>query len=1295
MQLDVHQLPLYPVAVYSKDVLGILGPNAADHERLQRADPLDVFHHDFESLDARNTLLELKGGLVMYMLDRRLGKGVLQKVIAHLLLERTSGEMPEGLATQQFIKQCTKAAASSGASGSSSDVSDFAKQWIYGSGMPTLLFRFQLNRRKQVVEVQMQQFNRSYQARNPSATRIFSGPFVIRVHEPAGSFDTDIQVDDEEQNFELQYHSRSRRVQRNNAAAGQGPGGIKPEAPDNRPGDVEQEEEVSGRIDEDFEWIRLDPENEWLCLKEVVQNSLMWETQLIKDRDLLAQQEAVRQLAISDSLSVVESLANTVRNDALYHGIRVDAARSLAAIASSKMPNSTRAIEALLQVYRELFCLPVTGGQKNKNVPKVLEVLDLSAYFVQKGLLGAIASTQPNNDYWIRERRNLLLDQLRSRDRNLNSFDDSCLLASLVGDVMSAIMSVVPTQENEVQDTSHNFNHVAGETLGEDIDDSLVQSTYARSAATVRWQRLLKPEDVSFYADVMDEVRHLQALDQALPTYQNVLTGACLKAALYGMLAGLYPVDLLPFLTLSRYGNFLELRLAAFDALLLLGGFAVPSVSDYILLTMAQDPVSYVRFHIARSLAYYAMYLTRSSDPEGEPQLSAVAGTDANSLPNLLAHVPQMLTDNVRERIQQDNSQQRSMLWSMLNDRSSVDVRIRRYLLLFCRLVYEPNPIALSAASEDKQTSLPLEAFLRAESPSRQLRASSPVIPPEPNFLEHTLAMLDALKGKKLWAEAFRLPVKYLYPELVEAYSVLIKHPMDLGTIEWKLKNGKYRNDPKKVDSDVLLIFQNCYSFNQESQSGVYKYAQLLERFYIREAMPAWFEALGLELPEEVAAKKKLWDEEAANATEVVDDVTLSVMAGTSLTVQDLLKRCRTITNNLMKKDASKWFRIPVDPIKDQAYNYYEVIKHPMSFKQIREKLDNEVYASVQGFVSDVKLIISNAFLYNPPGTGPYKDAQVLEKAFETLLRQHQLDAYGEGSMESPAGHMAPNMPELASASTADVVVKAEPGLMSPALPAAEAPVVPAEMAMDIDHHQPAAVAQVAPMAPAPSVPDYSVPLPMPFGASAEVVEQQPYVSIDQPTPIIAPVPIQAEQVVVQTEVAPLPAVIEPYQPPTQPAHPAFVPQMEYVAQQPTVPPPTTEPAAPPPEPKPAPPKKAPAQPKPRPPPTPQLSPQEAMAEVLKSLEQKDISYWFREPVSDEVFPDYRLKISNPIALSDMKQKLEEGQYLTVAQFDADFRLLVRNAWVLASLSPHCRHLGSADRFDLRCSPSLLFAFHA
>ncbi|KAH0791000.1 Bromodomain containing protein [Histomonas meleagridis] len=68
--------------------------------------------------------------------------------------------------------------------------------------------------------------------------------------------------------------------------------------------------------------------------------------------------------------------------------------------------------------------------------------------------------------------------------------------------------------------------------------------------------------------------------------------------------------------------------------------------------------------------------------------------------------------------------------------------------------------------------------------------------------------------------------------------------------------------------------------------------------------------------------------------------------------------------------DLGKWkitipFRNPVDPVRDGAENYYDIIKNPMDFSTMRKKLTSNQYLEVKDFIDDLYLICDNAVLFN------------------------------------------------------------------------------------------------------------------------------------------------------------------------------------------------------------------------------------------------------------------------------------------------------------------------------------------
>ncbi|KNA24476.1 hypothetical protein SOVF_015290 [Spinacia oleracea] len=96
-----------------------------------------------------------------------------------------------------------------------------------------------------------------------------------------------------------------------------------------------------------------------------------------------------------------------------------------------------------------------------------------------------------------------------------------------------------------------------------------------------------------------------------------------------------------------------------------------------------------------------------------------------------------------------------------------------------------------------------------------------------------------------------------------------------------------------------------------------------------------------------------------------------------------LMKRCENLLSWLMTNQYGWVFNDPVDVIKLNIPDYFTVIKHPMDFGTIRNKLSRGEYTNPLAFAADVRLTFSNALTYNPPGNDVHFMAQTLSKSFE------------------------------------------------------------------------------------------------------------------------------------------------------------------------------------------------------------------------------------------------------------------------------------------------------------------------
>jgi len=84
--------------------------------------------------------------------------------------------------------------------------------------------------------------------------------------------------------------------------------------------------------------------------------------------------------------------------------------------------------------------------------------------------------------------------------------------------------------------------------------------------------------------------------------------------------------------------------------------------------------------------------------------------------------------------------------------------------------------------------------------------------------------------------------------------------------------------------------------------------------------------------------------------------------------LSDLMKKCLTLLEHIMGQKNCGIFHQPVDPERDGARNYFDIIKRPMDLGTVREKIVTGKYnESLEAFISDVRLTFTNATTYNPP----------------------------------------------------------------------------------------------------------------------------------------------------------------------------------------------------------------------------------------------------------------------------------------------------------------------------------------
>jgi len=94
-------------------------------------------------------------------------------------------------------------------------------------------------------------------------------------------------------------------------------------------------------------------------------------------------------------------------------------------------------------------------------------------------------------------------------------------------------------------------------------------------------------------------------------------------------------------------------------------------------------------------------------------------------------------------------------------------------------------------------------------------------------------------------------------------------------------------------------------------------------------------------------------------------------------------------------KDA--WiFYEPVDPIKFNIPDYYNIIKEPMDLGTLKNRLKQGLYSKPEEFEADMLRIFSNCILYNGETAGVSLMCLQVKQEFQRLAAKYQLRFYCE-----------------------------------------------------------------------------------------------------------------------------------------------------------------------------------------------------------------------------------------------------------------------------------------------------------
>ncbi|XP_061373985.1 transcription initiation factor TFIID subunit 2 isoform X2 [Gastrolobium bilobum] len=313
---------------------------------------------------------------------------------------------------------------------------DFFPRWVGSCGCPVLRMGFSYNKRKNMVELAVLRGCTALQTSSTSILDInpdtenrdgdsgWPGMMSIRVYELDGMYDHPIlpMAGEAWQLLEIQCHSKlaARRFQKPKK-------GVKLDGSDDN-GDVPSLD-MRSSTESPLLWIRADPDMEYLAEVHFNQPVQMWINQLEKDKDVIAQAQAIAALEASPQLSfsVVNALNNFLSDSKAFWRVRIEAAFALASSASEETDFS--GLLHLVKFYKNRRFDPDIG------LPKPNDFHDFAEYFVLEAIPHAVAMVRSADKKSPREAIEFVLQLLKYNDNNGNPYSDVFWLAALVQSV--------------------------------------------------------------------------------------------------------------------------------------------------------------------------------------------------------------------------------------------------------------------------------------------------------------------------------------------------------------------------------------------------------------------------------------------------------------------------------------------------------------------------------------------------------------------------------------------------------------------------------------------------------------------------------------------------------------------------------------------------------------------------------------------------------------------------------------------------------------------------------------------
>ncbi|KAL3187683.1 hypothetical protein MRX96_024715 [Rhipicephalus microplus] len=394
----------------------------------------------------------------------------------------------------------------------------------------------------------------------------YVGPLTITIQELDGTFKHNLQIEENATKHDITCHSKSRRNKKKKIPLCTG---------------EEVDMDLSAMdADSPVLWIRIDPD--MLLLRQVVfiQPDYQWQYQLRYERDVTSQIEAIEALSQFPTPQTRLALTDTIENEHCFYRVRCAAAFCLRQVANN-MVATWAGPPAMMTIFRKMF-----GSHSCPHIIRQNNFSNFQHYFLQKAIPVAMAGLRTIHGICPPEVMKFLFDLFKYNENSKNKFSDNYYRTALIealGETVTPVVSVL----------AHVGQPITVESLS--ADTKLI----------------------------LEEITRCLNLEKLLPCYKYTITVGCLKAIRKLQKMGHLPNISALFREYAQYGLFLDVRLAALEALV--DYTTVDGNADdlsFLLDIVENDPVPRVRLALLLMLTQNPPFSRRDDSPFNTEELA-------------------------------------------------------------------------------------------------------------------------------------------------------------------------------------------------------------------------------------------------------------------------------------------------------------------------------------------------------------------------------------------------------------------------------------------------------------------------------------------------------------------------------------------------------------------------------------------------------------------------------------------------------------------------------------------------